>query len=119
MEADTSAWAPAIHERAVLFVSDDTWVVADRVLGGGAHEAVVRWHLDPAWRPTAVNADTVLLEHPVAGRCRLAVPGARVRIAVGEHPGDPGCVSPRYGRFGALARGRARPVPSFSYKRFS
>jgi hypothetical protein len=98
-EADTNAWAPAIHERAVLFVGDDAWVVGDRVLGGGVHEAVVRWHLDPAWTPREAGRDCVVLDHPSGARCRLAVPDARVTVRRGEHAGEPGCVSPVYGRF--------------------
>jgi hypothetical protein len=110
-EADTRAWAPALHERIVLFVSDDTWIVADRVLGGGTHEVTLTWQLDPQWVPEGTSDDgdeergrsypdgEVHLSHASGTRVRIAMPGARVSVRRGALPQEPGTVSPVYGRY--------------------
>ena len=35
------------HQRSILFIKPDYWVVADRVTGTGSHSAVQSWHFAP------------------------------------------------------------------------
>ena len=60
----------------------------------------MHWHLDPALGiadPARRRACTS--PHVSGARARLAIPGLDLRILRGDRPGDPGSVSPVYGRF--------------------
>jgi hypothetical protein len=45
-------YAPLVHRRAV-FARPGCWMIADRVLGDGDHQAEADRHLDPRWTVTA------------------------------------------------------------------
>jgi hypothetical protein len=49
IEAEHDGYRPLVHRRGILYLSDGLWLVADHVLGGGTHEIVLHWHIDPAW----------------------------------------------------------------------
>jgi hypothetical protein len=52
VEGAHEGYAPLVHRRAVLS-RPGCWIVADRVLGAGDHQAEVHWHLDPRWTVAA------------------------------------------------------------------
>src|SRR5581483_6153246 len=55
-----------VHQRAVLFVKDDLWVVADRLTGSGEHTARLHWLGGPfPWSDDAGRGRLVL--HTPAG----------------------------------------------------
>jgi hypothetical protein len=56
-------YAPLIHHRAVL-ARPGCWVVVDRVIGSGPHNAEAHWHLDPAWHAARAGRGVVKAQHP-------------------------------------------------------
>ena len=48
IEASHDGYAPLQHRRTVMRVGGG-WLVADEILGSGAHTAAAHWHFDPAW----------------------------------------------------------------------
>ncbi|HEX5819514.1 MAG TPA: alginate lyase family protein, partial [Gemmatimonadales bacterium] len=97
-EAGTDAWAPAVHERAVLSLGEREWVVADRVLGTGRHEAAVHWHIAPEWAATRDVQGGVQLHHACGLRARLGVTGASIELHQGDRETGLGWMAPVYGR---------------------
>ena len=51
MEASHDGYAPLQHRRTVMRVGSG-WLVADEILGSGAHTAAAHWHFDPEWTVT-------------------------------------------------------------------
>jgi hypothetical protein len=48
VEGSHGGYAPLQHRRTLLR-TDAGWIVADEILGEGAHAAAAHWHFDPAW----------------------------------------------------------------------
>lgn len=48
---------PATHERSLLFLKGDYWVMRDRVLTEGAHDYDLRFHFAPGSNPFIAEAD--------------------------------------------------------------
>jgi hypothetical protein len=88
--------SPAVHDRAVLFLKGDYWVIRDRVRSDGTHESAVHFHCAPGV--------TVERESDAVCMLRCAHPGhpAALRLAAfgagGTFTCRPGSVSPSYGR---------------------
>jgi hypothetical protein len=97
VRGETDAWAPTRHQRHVLAIGDDTWLIADEVLGTGMHEATVHWHLSPAWIPRQ-QGNTVHLAHAAGAQVQLTVPDARVDVFSADAGTGLGWMAPVYGR---------------------
>lgn len=74
----------ATHRRTVLFLKDDLWVVIDRVLGSGSHQARLHWLAGP------YDCE------PVSGGITLAPPPGPFSLRVFKKDGAPAAV--RVGR---------------------
>ena len=61
-EGAQAGYAPLVHQRAVLS-RPGCWIIADRVLGDGVHQADAHWHLDPSWTATRAGARSVRACH--------------------------------------------------------
>jgi asparagine synthase (glutamine-hydrolysing) len=102
-----------VHRRAVLFVKDDLWVVADRIAGEGAHTARVHW-LGGDY-PSDFDAATATMS--------LATPAGPFRVALRDLDGRPIAADVVTGRAspprGWLSRYYAEkiPVPSLAAER--
>src|SRR6185436_15452384 len=93
-------YAPTVHRRAV-FARPGCWIVADRVLGDGEHEAAVHWHLDPRWTITAADDGWLRADDGAGPPLWIAAgPGAIEIVRGGDTDGEPGLgwVAPAYGR---------------------
>ncbi len=84
----------AVHQRAILFVAGDYWLVLDRLRGERPHDYALRWHLAYDDAPTVerlpggitrVSTPTVLLD-------LTGTPGSPLPVTV-----EPGWVSAEYG----------------------
>jgi heparinase II/III-like protein len=100
-----------VHRRSILFVKDDLWIVADRVLGAGEHELRLHW-LGGEF-PWTHDGTTLALATP-QGAFSVAVydaAGSRVESTVAAGVDEP----PR----GWLSRyyGEKTAVPSFVVER--
>lgn len=51
--------SPIRHERSILFVKHRYWVIRDRLVGEGDHEAVVHFHCAPNVEATVESSDEV------------------------------------------------------------
>jgi hypothetical protein len=97
-EGDTDAYAPAVHERRVLALGAHRWIVADRVLGGGRHEAAVHWHFSPDWTAAPHEGRTVRLRHSSGATAAIAVPDTSMQVFRGDEKTGLGRFAPVYGR---------------------
>ena len=61
-EGAHDGYAPLLHQRSV-HSRPGVWVIVDRVLGTGSHQADVHWHIDPAWHTTRTGPQTVCARH--------------------------------------------------------
>jgi hypothetical protein len=86
------------HERSILSLDGDCWVIVDRITGTGSHEAAVHWHVHPEWRARQERAGGIGLVHRDGSEVRLAVTGARLETVGADAEGRIGWVSPVYGR---------------------
>jgi hypothetical protein len=112
-EGTTDAYAPVLHQRSILALDDERWVVGDRVTGAGRREAALHWHLDPAWTAASDGRDGVELTHDSGRRAHLFTTGGRLEIVRGDASGL-GWISPSYGRVvpaDALRCRVIRPAP--------
>jgi hypothetical protein len=84
---------PATHRRAILFLKGSGWIVRDRVVSDGPHEARLRFQLAPGVRveptPTGVRADGVEVAVFGAG-ARCALEEGEVSRGYGEREAAPG-----------------------------
>jgi hypothetical protein len=96
-EGQTDAYAPLMHQRLVLALDDERWVIGDRVTGSGRHEAALYWHLDPTWSASLNGPDRVQLTHESGRRAELSMTGGRLELSRGDASGL-GWMSPSYGR---------------------
>ena len=97
-EAETDAWRPLIHERAVLAIDEETWVFADRLHGTGRHRLALHWHVDPAWSAAEDGHGGVVLHHPGGLGARIAVAGASLEVLQADPATGLGWAAPVYGR---------------------
>lgn len=109
-EGGCDAYAPLAHERMVLALDDGRWIVADRVNGDGQHEAVLHWHLDPAWHGVSDGRGGVGLSHESGALAHLAVAGAPIDVLEAGGPSPFGWVSPVYGRVEPATSLRSRVI---------
>lgn len=93
----TDAWTPAIHQRHLMAVDDDTWIVADEVLGTGTHDIATHWHVDPAWEARR-EGSRVYLAHRGGAHAWIAMPGTHIELFRGDSKAGLGWVAPVYGR---------------------
>jgi hypothetical protein len=107
-EGWTSAYAPLVHERSVLALDDQRWIVADLVRGSGQHDAALHWHLHPDWTATNDGRGGVRLAATGGTKARFAVVGGNVEIVPAGHDGDVAWISPVYGRLLASTLLRCR-----------
>jgi hypothetical protein len=98
IEGVTDAWAPAVHERAVLFVGDDRWIIADRVLRAGMQPIAVHWHIDPEWQARLDVRGIVRLRHRAGADARLAISPGALGLIHADAASGLGWISPAYGR---------------------
>ena len=97
-EAETDAWRPLVHERVILAIAEETWVVADRLHGAGRHLLALHWHVDPAWAAAADGHGGVLLRHPGGLGARVTVAAATLEVLQADPATGLGWASPVYGR---------------------
>jgi hypothetical protein len=53
---------PITHWRSVFYLRNRFWLVRDVVLGNGAHDLEINWHLAPGLQPVAAGANSVRVE---------------------------------------------------------
>jgi hypothetical protein len=97
-EAETDAWTPLVHERVVLAVAGETWVIADCLHGTGRHRLTLHWHVDPEWTATADGHGGVLLRHRDGPYARVTVAGAPLDVLRADSATGLGWAAPVYGR---------------------
>ncbi len=95
VDGSHDGYAPARHRRAVL-ARPGVWLVVDWVLGPGAYDAALHWHLDPLWRVQAVDG-RILADHPSGACAWILLAGAELHSVVGD-AGGLGWCAPVYGR---------------------
>jgi hypothetical protein len=98
IEASHDGYQPVSHARQVVS-RPGIWIVVDRVTGGAAHRADVHWHLDPAWRVSAVTGGRAMLERVEGSPVWLSCLGAELEAIHGGTEGSElGWCSPVYGQ---------------------
>jgi hypothetical protein len=95
--AGTDAYLPLVHERFVFATGERSWIVADRIAGGGRHRAAVHWHLDPAWTLSPCGRGAWTLLHTSGLEARLAVCHAALDVFRADETTGLGWVAPVYG----------------------
>lgn len=113
-EADTDAYAPVVHERRVLTLGAHRWIIADRVLGGGHHDAAVHWHLHPDWLAAQDGSNLVRLRHTNGATASIAVPDTLIELLRDDAATGLGRFAPVYGRIVPSTTVRclaSRPAP--------
>ncbi|MCL4524465.1 MAG: heparinase II/III family protein, partial [Acidobacteria bacterium] len=85
---------PVRHLRSVFYLRNQFWLVRDIVLGSGAHDLEINWHLAPGMQPETTGANRFRAE--ASGRAAIVflVPDGH-----GWQPSlETGWYSPAYGR---------------------
>ncbi|MEA2385108.1 MAG: hypothetical protein QOH72_5079 [Solirubrobacteraceae bacterium] len=87
----TSTCYDAVHRRRVAFVSDQYWVIEDRLAADTPHRYDLRFHLAPdAWERVEVTR--------VGGGFVVRAPGVALLVAGAAEPAiEPGWIAPEYG----------------------
>ena len=101
VEGTHDGYAPLVHRRAV-FSRPGCWMIADRVLGDGEHQAELHWHLDPRWTVTAAGDGWLRADDGAGDPVWIAEPGRRARG--GPRRRDRRRARPRLGRAGLRPR---------------
>jgi hypothetical protein len=98
VEGTHDGYAPLAHRRAV-FARPGCWIVADRILGDGQHQADVHWHLDPRWTVTPAAHGWLRASDGTGDPVWIASPHGEITIVRGGDAGEPdlGWVAPAYG----------------------
>jgi hypothetical protein len=84
---------PVVHERKIVFVAPDYWVVCDLLRGGEEHRYELLFHLDPQAQgktDIAIGPEGLQIDSPNLVLAQPCAPGTDARI-------EPGFVSPSYG----------------------
>jgi hypothetical protein len=97
-EGDTDAWTPGVHERIVFFAGDDTWIIADHLVGTGTERAALHWHIDSAWQAHVDPRGGVQLRHDSGAQASLTLADAIPEVFRGDPLSGLGWMSPAYGR---------------------
>lgn len=111
VEASHNGYAPRLHVRSILAVHAIGWWILDTVIGDGSADAMVHWHLHPAWRATPRDRH-LLLEHVDDLTVALATDGQVTVAGPGTTP--LAFWSPEYGRVEptpAIAVTSSGPLP--------
>ena len=61
-EGAHDGYAPLRHQRSV-HSRPGSWIIVDRLLGTGSHQAEAHWHIDPSWQTTRTGPRTVRARH--------------------------------------------------------
>jgi hypothetical protein len=99
VEGTHDGYAPLVHRRAV-FSRPGCWIVADRVLGDGTHQAEVHWHLDPRWTVTAAGDGWLRADDGAGDPVWMTSLDGEFEIVRGRETGGElglGWVAPAYG----------------------
>jgi hypothetical protein len=97
VEGAHDGYAPLRHRRAVLARSG-CWVVADRLIGRGAHRVDLHWHLDPRWTVARVDDVWVRADDGAGVPVWIAtLPGTIEIVRGGDPEPELGWMSPAYG----------------------
>ena len=88
--------SPVRHERSILFVKHRYWVIRDRLIGKGDHQAVVRFRCAPNVEATLESGDEAIFRMPDDGtrsavRLRIFAPSGSLLLRQD-------CLCPVYGR---------------------
>jgi Heparinase II/III-like protein/Heparinase II/III N-terminus len=80
----------AVHERRILFVANEYWIIEDCLRATTLHDYTLRFHLsEAAWNHTDID---------VQGECTVVrAPGLALILSHGVVTLDAGWVAPRYG----------------------
>jgi heparinase II/III-like protein len=99
VEGAHGGYAPVTHRRAV-FARPGAWVIADRVIGAGLHDAELCWHLDPRWTVEPTDDGWLRLTDGAGDPVWIASPQGALDIVRGDAgaPSDLGWIAPAYGQ---------------------
>ncbi len=99
VEGAHDGYAPVTHRRAV-FAREGCWVIADRVIGVGPHEAVLCWQLDPRWTVTPAGDGWLRATDGAGDPIWIGSPQGAIAIVRGadRESGDLGWIAPAYGQ---------------------
>jgi Heparinase II/III-like protein/Heparinase II/III N-terminus len=97
IEASHDGYLPVLHRRAVLRDACGLWLVADHILGSGAHEAVAHWHFGPDWQLEAPDWPHASVRHRDGTRAAIASTAAARRALYADSEGLGWC-APVYGQ---------------------
>src|SRR5687768_13162287 len=95
IEASHDGYAPLQHRRTVMRVGGG-WLVADEILGSGAHTAAAHWHFDPAWTLTR-EAGRLRGTHEDGSVAWVAYDAGEATIGRGDESTGLGWCAPVYG----------------------
>jgi hypothetical protein len=94
-EASHDGYAPLQHRRTVMRVGGG-WLVADEILGSGAHAAAAHWHFDPAWTVTR-EASRLRGTHEDGSVAWVAYDAGEATLVRGDESTGLGWYAPVYG----------------------
>ncbi len=99
VEGAHDGYAPVVHRRAV-FARAGCWIIADRVSGGGRHDAALSWQLDPRWTVTPAGDGWLRATDGTGDPVWIASPQGELEIVRGGDggAGDLGWIAPAYGQ---------------------
>src|SRR5262249_12138710 len=89
-------YAPVEHRRRVLSLHGEMLIVADLLHGGGEHDVMVHWHVDPRWTATPGPRSVALTDGTRS--LQLLVPHGSIECFRGDTRSGLGWHSPVYGR---------------------
>ena len=98
-----------VHQRQVIFVKPDFWILRDTVSGSGAHQAEQVWHFYEGWVSLDAGGRSFRTDFPDANLfvCSVGENGVESRLFEGSRDPLRGWHCPYYGRM--------RPAPELSY----
>jgi hypothetical protein len=96
-DAEHDGYAPLRHVRRVAMLPSGLFVITDVVMGHGAHEAELFWHLHEDWNVAVTDGGFIPLLHQSGATAWLSFHGGQLEILHGDETGL-GWSSPRYGR---------------------
>jgi hypothetical protein len=99
--ASHDGYAPVRHRRTVVRTALRTassWLIADELIGNGAHTASAHWHVDPAWTLTHNAPGRILATHADGTGAWLLHDGGSVWLGRGDTASGLGWWAPAYGQ---------------------
>lgn len=97
VEGAHDGYAPLVHRRAV-FARAGAWVIADRVLGDGPHDAALCWQLDPRWTVHDAGDGWLRATDGAGPPVWIASTHGPFEAIHGDIGGDLGVIAPAYGQ---------------------